>query len=100
MWRTVWRRFCIVATRRTMTGSNIGLNVTEADNDAALVLTTTSLTVTEAGSASFGVKLAAKPTGSVTIDTVRASGDTDLTITTGASLVFTTINWNTSRPAG
>ena len=78
-------------------GVEFRLHVTEADNDAALVLSPSALTVTEAGSASFGVKLAAKPTGSVTVKTARASGDTDITITTGASLTFTTGDWNTAQ---
>ena len=78
-------------------GVEYRLNVTEADNDAALTLSVSNLTVTEAGSASFDVELAAKPGGSVTVAAAHASGDSDLSVTTGASLTFTTDNWNTAK---
>ena len=82
-------------------GVEYRLNVTEADNDAALVLSAPSLTVTEASSAGFNVQLAAKPGGSVTVAVARKDGnyqDSDLSVKAGTSLTFTTGDWNTAQP--
>ena len=72
------------------------LAVTEIDNDVALLFSTTALTVSEGGTAAYGVKLGAKPASSVTVAVSKASGsqDTDLTVPTGTSLTFTTGNWS------
>jgi hypothetical protein len=51
--------------------------------------------VLEAGTATFQVKLSAKPSGIVKATVSRASGDSDITVTDGASLTFTTEDWNT-----
>ncbi|MFC6557839.1 glycoside hydrolase family 48 protein, partial [Nonomuraea cavernae] len=63
----------------------------------ALVVAPTALTVPEGSSAPFSVRLAAQPTANVTVTSTAGSGDTNLTITSGASLTFTTANWNTPQ---
>jgi hypothetical protein len=60
----------------------------------ALVLSTPTVNVTEGGTAQFTVALAAAPAGPVTVTTARHSGDGDLTVATGGSLVFTAANWS------
>ncbi|MEU8140843.1 glycoside hydrolase family 48 protein [Nonomuraea sp. NPDC048901] len=80
----------------TTTSSPVGITVT-ADNTPALVVSPTSLAVPEKGTAAFGVRLSRAPTGTVTVATARTSGDTDLTVSSGASLTFTTANWNTAQ---
>lgn len=76
------------------------ITVTESENDELkLVASETSVTIDEGTTASFNVKLSAKPESDVTVAvTVAEGGDTDITIQSGASLTFTTENWNTDQP--
>ena len=43
------------------------------------------------------MKLAFQPASDVTVSVARVSGDTDLTVSGGASLTFTAANWNTAQ---
>ena len=73
------------------------LAVNEADDDAALALSASSVTVPESGTATYGVRLAARPGSAVTVTAmVRDDGtwDGDLTVASGAALTFTTGNWD------
>lgn len=54
--------------------------------------------VPEGGTASFGVKLAAQPPGDVTVTVSVASGDSDVSVDSGASLLFTPSNWDVYQP--
>ena len=73
------------------------LPVTVTDNDTAgIVLTPTTLRVTEGGSATYTVELATEPSGQVTVTVGGASG-TDLTVVNGGSLTFTDSTWNTAQ---
>ena len=77
---------------------NLGreLAVTVTDNDTpGLVLSPTSLEVDEGDDASYTVKLATAPTGTVTVAISGHSG-TDLSLDT-TSLEFTTATWNTAQ---
>ena len=81
------------------------LYVTESDNDIVVIEdlsdpTRNELTVPENGEASFKVKLSAEPTSTLTVKVVRRTGaahDVDLTVKSGASLTFTTTDWNTAQ---
>ncbi|WP_206184716.1 glycoside hydrolase family 6 protein [Thermoactinospora rubra] len=77
------------------------VNATEVDDDStqeqAIVVTPTSIVVPEGGTATYGVKLAARPSANVTVTSTAGSGDADLTIRSGASLTFTPDNWNTAQ---
>ncbi|WSG72264.1 glycoside hydrolase family 6 protein [Nonomuraea glycinis] len=77
------------------------VNGTEIDDDAvqeqSLVVTPTSVTVPEGAGATYTVRLAAQPSSNVTVTTSAGSGDTDLTVSSGASLTFTPANWNTPQ---
>ena len=75
------------------TGS-VSVSVTD-DDTANLVLNLTSLTVGEAGSGTFTVKLATQPSASVTVGVT--SDDTGAATASPASLTFTTANWNTTK---
>src|SRR2546427_634807 len=55
----------------------------------------TTLAVNEGASAQFGVRLASAPTRNVTVTVARLSGDTDLSVTAGATLTFTPTNFGT-----
>ena len=55
----------------------------------------TSLTVDEAGSGTFTVKLATQPSGQVNVTV--SSNDTGAATVSPASLTFTTANWNTTK---
>ena len=88
----------------THTGSGGGygsvtedLPVTVTDNDTAgIVLTPTTLRVTEGGSATYTVELTTEPSGQVTV-TVGGANGTDLTVVNGGSLTFTDSTWNTAQ---
>ena len=67
------------------------------DDEAAIVLSETDLTVTEgdAAGSSYTVKLATEPTGSVSVSITGQAG-TDLTLDK-TTLTFTVDNWNTAQ---
>ena len=68
------------------------------DNDEPqLVISGTSLAVTEGGSNTFTVRLASAPAANVTVTSSRTAGDSDVTVTSGASLVFTSVNFATPQ---
>jgi len=81
--------------------TTVNLTATEIDNDVmtpvTLVVTGAPLTVPEGGSRAFQVKLSAAPTGNVVVSVARSAGDTDLSVSAGASLTFTPSDWNTAR---
>ncbi len=56
-----------------------------------------SLTVTQGGTADFTVSLTQAPTSDVTVTVARSSGDSDLSVSSGASLTFTPGNWNVAQ---
>ncbi len=68
----------------TTTSSPVGITVS-ADSTPVLVVSPLSLAVPETGDASFGVRLSRAPTADVTVSTARVSGDTDLTVSSGAT---------------
>ena len=72
----------------------LGVNVTDDDEDG-LVLSATTLEVTEGLTNTYTVKLQAEPAGTVTVDI--ASGDTGIATVAPARLTFTTINWQTEK---
>ncbi|MGP4098080.1 glycoside hydrolase family 48 protein [Nonomuraea sp. KM90] len=80
----------------TTTSSPVGITVSP-NTGPALVVSPTTLSVPEAGTATFGVKLSQAPSSNVTVTTARASGDADVTVSAGASLTFTPSNWNTAQ---
>jgi uncharacterized protein (DUF1800 family) len=83
--------------RASATGlPNADVTTNEADNDPGVIAIQTSaatLNVNEGASAQFGVRLASAPASNVTVNVARLSGDTDLTVTGGATLTFTPANF-------
>ncbi|TDD19271.1 cellulose 1,4-beta-cellobiosidase [Nonomuraea diastatica] len=80
----------------TTTSSPVGITVSQSTGPALLV-SPTSLSVPEGGTASFGVKLSQEPSANVTVSVARASGDADLTVSSGATRTFTPSNWDTEQ---
>ncbi len=75
--------------------TSIDVNASEADNDTqSLIVSTTSVSVNEGSANTFTVRLAAQPASDVTVNVTRTSGDTDLSVSGGGTLTFTTANWN------
>ena len=70
------------------------VTATEQDTDRKLVTSPSSVTVVEGSFATYTVRLATQPTGTVTVAVSWLQGDADLSVTP-ASLFFTTGNWNT-----
>ncbi|TKK88918.1 cellobiohydrolase [Herbidospora galbida] len=81
--------------------TSVNVTATEADDDGtqtqALVVSSTAVTVPEGGTASYTVRLQAAPSGNVTVTNTAGSGDTNITVSSGASLTFTTSNWQTPQ---
>ncbi|WP_372795770.1 sulfatase-like hydrolase/transferase, partial [Pontiella sp.] len=62
-----------------------------------VLLSTNDLSVAEGGTASVGISLSADPETNVTVTIAHFTGDPDLAITSGASLIFTSSDWNTAQ---
>jgi hypothetical protein len=87
----------VATIRISATGvPNKDITATEQDNDTLnFVVDTDPVGVPEGGAATFGVKLSAQPSSDVNATVARNSGDTDISVTGGASLNFTSENWDT-----
>ena len=83
------------STDTAYNGLSESVGFTEDDDDtASLVLSTTALTVQEAGSATYTVRLSNLPSGHVTVSpSVETAGDTDITVDS-TTLSFGYSNWN------
>ncbi|QRK06317.1 PQQ-dependent sugar dehydrogenase [Archangium violaceum] len=85
----------------TVTAAGLGeesARVTTIDNNAPrLVLSSSRVSVPENGTATFGVSLSKQPSGRVTVNVARTHGDADIMVQDGASLTFTSVDWNTPR---
>ncbi len=69
--------------------------VTVTDDDRALVVTPSAVTVGEGGSEKYTVALATEPSATVTV-AISGHADTDVTLS-AASLEFTTADWNEAQ---
>ena len=92
----------VIVTMGTPTNATKGtpfvhtLNIT--DNDVqGLVVSPTSVSVPEGGTASIMVCLAKQPLSSVTVTSAWISGDTDLSVSGGGTLTFNSGDWNQSK---
>ncbi len=85
-----------------------GVNATEKDNDTiGVIISPTTLSVPEGGSATYTVRLGTKPSNDVTVQTTEDQGnDADLTVSSdtdtdididSVTLAFTNSNWNTEQ---
>src|SRR5690606_13669277 len=80
--------------------ASVNVTATEQDNDIAdqaLVVNPTSVAVPEGGTNTFAVSLAGQPQSNVVVTSPAGSGDTDITIQSGATLTFTPTNWNVTQ---
>ncbi|NVJ09689.1 PQQ-dependent sugar dehydrogenase [Myxococcus sp. AM001] len=67
------------------------------NNSPRLELTASQVTIVEGGTATFGVSLSQRPSRNVTVNVTRTRGDEDLTVQSGATLTFSTSDWNTPK---
>ena len=85
-----------------------GVRATENDNDSlGVIVSPTTLSVPEGGSATYTVRLATKPLDDVTVEATRDDrSDADLTVSSdtdtdaamdSVTLAFTDSNWNTEQ---
>jgi hypothetical protein len=56
-----------------------------------------AVTVNEGGTATFGVRLSQAPTANTTVTVARTAGDTDISVSAGATLTFTPANFGTAQ---
>lgn len=72
--------------------------VTITDNDPqSMVLSASALSAAEGRTTNYTVRLAAQPTNSVVVSNAWLNGDSDLTVTAGSALTFTTSTWSTPQ---
>ena len=83
------------ATGGDYNGTTADLAVTVVDDDAALVIDPSRLSVPEGTSETYTVKLGAQPTGNVTVSVTGHAG-TDVSVS-GAPLTFTSGDWSTAQ---
>ncbi|MBM4165099.1 MAG: InlB B-repeat-containing protein, partial [Lentisphaerae bacterium] len=76
-------------------GEAVVSEVTVTVNGIAIMSDVCAVSVPEGGTNTLRLKLSAKPSGTVTVTVARVSGETDITVQSGASLIFTTNNWGT-----
>ncbi len=83
-----------------------GAEITDGQRDAgalemiqnpAILTDVSSLSVSEGGTATFEVSLSAEPAGSTTVHVTHVAGDTDLSVSNGMVLVFSSITWSNSQ---
>ena len=77
---------------QTTTSSPVAITV-EA---ASVVANPTALSVTQGSTGNVGVTLSAAPTANVTVS-AAITGDSDLTVSAGGTLTFTSANWNVAQ---
>ena len=87
----------------TYNSSNEAFHVVEwevygAPLTPAILTSADAVTVPEGSNATFQVKLNTAPTNPTTVTVSWVSGDTDITVQSGGSLVFNAGNWNTYQP--
>jgi len=77
---------------------NKDVTATEQGNDTLQFVTSTSaVNVPEGSTATFQVRLSAQPSKRVNATVTRVSGDTDITVRSGARLTFTRANWGVNQ---
>ncbi len=79
----------VSSTENTTINANFELNVVNILTDVS------ALNVPEGATAVFKVKLSAQPAEVKTVLVSRTSGDTDISVSSGSTLTFSTSNWNT-----
>ena len=86
------------ATIRCSAPNTADKDVTATEQDNDLINTSAdAVTVPEGTNATFQVKLNFAPVSPTTVTVSWVSGDTDITVQSGASLVFSTTNWNINQ---
>ncbi|MFH8487691.1 glycoside hydrolase family 48 protein [Streptomyces longisporoflavus] len=63
----------------------------------ALVASPSQLGIQQSKSGTFDVKLSTRPASDVTVSVARTSGNSGLSVSSGANLTFTPSNWNTAQ---
>ncbi len=75
------------------------VNLTAVEDDLpSLVPSVNVLAITEGATGQFTVRLSDAPAANTTVTVARTSGDTDVSVSGGASLVFTPLNFATPQP--
>jgi hypothetical protein len=82
---------------RNLVGTD-SITVTAPSGPLSFVMDLTSVTVPEGGTARFNVKLSWLPAQSMVVGVSRISGDSDISVLFGATLIFSQSNWNTWQP--
>ena len=90
----------VTTTDSIYAGESIGdINVTAKDNDAAIILSATSVQVRENSTATYTVRLTNAPTGDAVITIAEGAGDDSIRVSSPSNkqLTFNASNWNTPQ---
>jgi hypothetical protein len=63
----------------------------------SILATPAQVSVQQGGTGTFAVKLSSAPASNVTVAVARTSGNSGLSVKSGASLTFTPSNWSTAQ---
>ncbi|GAA1931386.1 glycoside hydrolase family 48 protein [Streptomyces sodiiphilus] len=66
-------------------------------DDPAVLASPSQLGIQPGQTGTFGVRLSAQPESNVQVSVARTAGNSNLTVSSGASLTFTPANWNTAQ---
>jgi hypothetical protein len=85
----------VATIRISATGiPNKDITATEGDDDSLYFITNgTPVFVPEGGTGQFSVRLSAQPSSDLNVTVSWLSGDSDITVQSGANLVFTPVDW-------
>jgi cellulose 1,4-beta-cellobiosidase len=78
--------------------TSVDVTAAEVDDDTqSLVVDPLIVSVPEGDQSTFTVRLAYRPAGDTAVTVARTAGDSDLSVAVGASLLFSTTNWNVAQ---
>jgi hypothetical protein len=101
-WQNVAAGNYVLTARATDNAGAVGastpVDITVRPNTGpAVVAAPAAINVPENGTATVALRLSQQPTGTVTVNTAKTSGDADLTVSAGAALTFNATTWNTPQ---
>src|SRR6266487_1361668 len=86
------------ATASGYTTAAVSVTENSSSSTGTLLVNPASFSVAQGTSDVFGVSLSSAPSGNVSVTVGRTAGNSGLAVSTGATLTFTTSNWNYPQP--
>jgi cellulose 1,4-beta-cellobiosidase len=86
------------ATASGYTTAAVSVTENSSSSTGTLLVNPASFSVAQGTSGVFGVSLSSVPSGNVSVTVGRTAGNSGLAVSAGATLTFTTSNWNYPQP--